>query len=81
MARQDEAAAELRTAVSQLNKSNAEVKGALGTLNQKVTDLEAVIAAGGDVSSELAAAVAEVKSAAQAMDDLVPDAVVVPPTE
>lgn len=77
MAKQDEAAQSVRDLTAQINKIGTET----ATTLQKVTDLEAIIAAGGDVSPELQAALDEAKAAAQRADDLTPDAPVVePPT-
>lgn len=79
MARQSELTQLLNDAVAQLGKSNAEVKGALENLGTKISELEAVIAQG-EATPELTSAVEAVKTAAQAADDLVPDAPV-PPSE
>ncbi len=71
---QTELAAELRAVKAQVGKIGTETAATL----QKVIDLEAVIAAGAPVSEEVLTALAELKTQAQATDDLTPDAA--PPT-
>lgn len=70
MATQAELAAELQAVATQLNK----IGGETSTLLQKITDLEAVIAAGPALSQDLIDAVAAVKTQAAVVDNLVPDA-------
>lgn len=82
MATQAQQAAELRAAVAQMNKSREEivaVQAATDVLKQKVIDLEAQLAAGVEATPELVQAVADVKAAAQVVDDLIPDTA--PPAE
>ena len=55
----------------------AALQGTVTELRQSVTDLQAVIAAGGEPSPELEAAVEKVAGLAQQVDDAIPDA---PPT-
>lgn len=74
MATQAELAADLRAVTAQIRKIGTETAATL----QKVIDLEAVIAAGAPVSEEVLTALAELKTQAQATDDLIPD--VPPPT-
>ena len=69
MLTQAEAAAQIRSLTAQIAKIGTETSKTL----QKVTDLEAVITAGGNVSPEVEAALADAKTQAQATDDLVPD--------
>jgi chromosome segregation ATPase len=81
MATQKEVTADLQAVLVQLKKSDGEIKtlqNSTDALKQKITDLEGVIAAGGDASPELAQAVADVKAAAQVVDDDIPDAPVIP---
>lgn len=75
MATQAEAAVEVRNLTAKINKIGTETAATL----QKVKDLEAVIVAGGEVSSELRTALDEAIAAAQSADDLTPDAPT-PPT-
>lgn len=66
----------LNDVTAQLVKSQGEISGiqsAADVLKQRVTDLEAVIAAGVPPSPELVAAVAAVKAQAQVVDDAIPD--------
>lgn len=65
---------QLNDAADQLAKSKAEVVAAVGVLTKEVADLQAQIAAGADVPPEVVAAAARVSAAAQALDDLNPDA-------
>lgn len=73
MATQQEAAVALQAVKDQIVKIGAETSSLL----TKVTDLLAIIAAGGEVSTELQNAIDAVKAQAQIVDDLVPDQ---PPT-
>lgn len=70
MASQAELADQIRAATSQLQKIGTETK----SLVEKIDALQAIIDAGGEVSPELQAAVDELKTQAQVVDDLVPDA-------
>lgn len=70
MASQAELAAQVTAATEKLTKIGVETS----TLITKVSDLEAIIAAGGDVSPELQAAVDALVAQAKVVDDLVPDA-------
>ena len=67
MATQAELAEEIRNSTTQTRKGIDEVLG-------KIKALEDVIAAGAPVSPELQAAVAELSTATQALDAIVPDA-------
>ena len=67
---QTELAAELRGIKALIQKIGTETEATL----KKVLDLEAIIAAGAPVSEEVLTALAELKTQAQATDDLVPDA-------
>ena len=67
---QTELAAELRNVKAQIAKIGTETAATL----QKVIDLEKVIAEGAPVSEEVLTALAELKTQAQATDDLTPDA-------
>ncbi len=73
MATQAEVTAELKAIKDQNKKSQAEVRAALDALLAKITALEAVIASG-EATPELTAAVAELKTESQTLDDLIPDA-------
>lgn len=66
---QSQAAADLRTVKTQLDKISTES----GSLLQKISDLEAAAAAAGNVTPELQAAINALKTQAQVLDDLVPD--------
>lgn len=77
MATQAELAADLRAVLDQQKKTSGEiatVQASVETLKKTITDLEAIIAAGGAVSQELTDAVAAVKAQAQLIDDQIPDA-------
>jgi hypothetical protein len=67
---QNELAAQLTAVTDQITKIGTETAATL----QKVKDLEAVIAAGGEVSAEVQTALDALKAQAQLTDDLVPDA-------
>jgi Xaa-Pro aminopeptidase len=85
MATQAELTADLKLVKAQQVKTAEEIAAVQAAQNlslQKITDLEAVIAAGVTPSQELVDAVAEVKAQAQIVDELIPDLpVVIPPTE
>lgn len=67
-------AAQLNAAADQAEKSKAEVVAAVGKLTTEVAALQAQIASGADVPPEVIAAANRVSAAAQALDDLNPDA-------
>lgn len=76
MATQIQLTADLKAVLAQQKKTSQEiasVQAATDVLTAKIVELEAIIAAGGEVSAELAAAVAAVKAQAQAIDDQIPD--------
>lgn len=81
MKTQAELTADLEAILAQNQKTATEIAGIQTestALQARVTELEAVIAAGGNVSPELEAAVAAVKAQAQVLDDQIPDVVVLP---
>jgi chromosome segregation ATPase len=83
MATQAEVAADLRIVLAQQKKTIEEIKDTqskVDALKAKIVELEAVIAAGSEVNPELLSAVADVKAAAQAADDAIPDLPAPPPT-
>ncbi len=76
MATQAELVTQLQAVLAQQKKTSGEiatVQLSVDALKQKIVDLEAVIAAGGDASPELTQAVADVKAQAQVVDDQIPD--------
>lgn len=77
MATQDEIVKQLNETREQLRKVSKEQSDRSDALLKKITDLEAIIAAGGTIGQDLVDAAAGVKAEAQALDDLIPD----PPTE
>ena len=80
MATQKELADSLNAVLAQQKKTAEEIKSvqaSVDTLNAKIVQLEAIIAAGGEASQELTDAVAAVKAQAQVVDELIPD---LPPT-
>ncbi len=74
---QKEEAAALVALKAQIQKATAEQQAASDALKKEVADLKAVIDAGGDVTPEVASALADVQAAVQTLDDTIPDA---PPT-
>jgi len=74
---QAELAAGLKAIQTQVGKVAAEQAAKSDALIAKVAELEAIIAAGGDVTPEVTEALEGVKTALQALDDVIPDA---PPT-
>ncbi len=78
MATQLELIEALKTVRAQQDKSTEEIKNALKTLSDKITELEEVIAKG-EATPELTAAVDAVKAQAQVIDDLIPDLPPPPP--
>jgi hypothetical protein len=76
MSSQTEQAQILREVLAQQKKTAGEIatlQDSVTTLNTKIAELEAIIAAGGEASAELVAAVADVKAQAQLVDDQIPD--------
>jgi seryl-tRNA synthetase len=73
MAKFNELAEQLTVVAAQVNKAKTEIISATQVLQDKVSALEAAIT-NGDVPENVLAAFNEVKSAAQAVDDLNPDA-------
>ncbi len=64
---------ELKDALKALQDQVAKIGVETSKTLQKVTDLEAIIAAGGQTTPEVDAALVDLKAQAQATDDLVPD--------
>lgn len=84
MATQAELAQILREVRTQQEKTAQEIatlQGSVDTLKTKVEELEAIVAQQGEASEELTEAVNAVKEQAQIVDDQIPDAPVLPPTE
>jgi len=76
MTTQTEVTAQLGDVLASMQKTAGEivaVQGAVTDLKAQVASLEAIIAAGGEVSPALVAAVADLKAQAQLVDDLIPD--------
>ena len=71
---QAELAAGLNAIQTQVGKVAAEQAAKSDALIAKVAELEAIIAAGGDVTPEVTTALEGVKTALQALDDVIPDA-------
>lgn len=69
MATQAQLADDLKAVTAQVAKIGVET----GKTLQKVIDLEAIIAAGGNTTPEVDAALAALKTQAQATDDMIPD--------
>lgn len=67
MTTQVQTAADLLAVKAQLSKAAGEIVG-------KISSLEAALAAAGATTPEVDAAVADLKTLAQALDDVVPDA-------
>ncbi len=78
MATATELTADLKLVLAQQQKTVTEIQtlqSSVDTLNVKIVELEAIIAAGGEgITQELTDAVAEVKAQAQVVDDQIPDA-------
>lgn len=70
MANQQQLANDLKALGAQVTKIHAEVTG----LSQKVTDLQTALDAAGNTTPEVDAAMGEVRTALQGVDDLVADA-------
>lgn len=70
--------AELATDLDALTKQSAKIakeqSDRFDELTKKITELEAAINAGGEVSPEVEAKLAELKAAQQSLDDAIPDA-------
>ena len=79
MATQVELAAALTAVKAQIDKVAKEQSDRFGTLTARIKALEDAINAG-IVSPEVTAALAEVQTALQALDDTIPDAPSLPPT-
>lgn len=77
---QAELAAGLKAIQTQVGKVAAEQAKRSDELAAKIKQLEDIIAAGGDVTAEVTEALDGVKTALQALDDVIPDAPVEPPT-
>ena len=75
---QAELATGLKAIQTQVGKVAAEQAAKSDALIAKVAELEAIIAAGGDVTPEVTEALEGVKTALQALDDVIPDAPPVP---
>jgi len=75
---QAELAAGLKAIQTQVGKVAAEQAAKSDALIAKVAELEAIIAAGGDVTPEVTEALEGVKTALQALDDVIPDAPTTP---
>jgi len=76
MATQADMVTQLNAVLAQEKKTAEEIKAvqaASDVLKQRITDLEAIVAAGGDATPELEKAVADVKAQAQIVDDEIPD--------
>lgn len=83
MATQSDLTADLKAVLAQQKKTAGEiaaVQEGVDTLKTQVADLEAQIAAGGNVTPELMRAVSDVKAQAQVVDDLIPDVPTPAPT-
>lgn len=70
---QTELAGGLRTIQTQVGKVAKEQSDRFDALTKTIADLNAVIAAGGDVTPEVTAALADVRTALQGLDDTIPD--------
>lgn len=74
MATQAELAADLILLKAQTNKIFAEQGARFDALTTRIAELEALIRGGGEVTPEVTAALAELKTALQSLDDTIPDA-------
>ncbi len=77
--KQDQLAADLVALKAQVAKVGNEQGARFDALTAKIAELEAVIAAGGDVTTEVTDALQGVKDALQGLDDTIPDPVPEPP--
>ncbi len=66
---------------AQLTALTEQTKKSFGEINGKLAELDAAIAAQGNVAPEVQAALDELKSAVQLNDDLIADATVEEPTQ
>lgn len=74
MLSQAELTAGLLQIKTQVAKVAQEQSTRFDTLTAKIAELQAIIAAGGTIGPEVEAALQEVKTALQALDDTIPDA-------
>lgn len=74
MATQAEVTADLILLKAQVNKIAVEQQTRFDALSARIAELEAIVTAGGNATPELTAALAEVKTALQSLDDTIPDA-------
>lgn len=72
--KQTELEQELKQLTTQSSKIAAEQSARFDVLTAKIAELEAAIQAGGDVTQEVTDALAELKTAQQSLDDMIPDA-------
>lgn len=75
---QAELAAGLKTIQTQVGKVAKEQSDRFDALSKEIADLKDVITAGGDVTPEVTAALADVQTALQSLDDTIPDAPATP---
>ncbi len=68
----------LRSIQNQVGKVAKEQSDRFDALSKEITDLQAVIAAGGNTTPEVEAALKDVQTALQALDDTIPDAPTLP---
>lgn len=80
MKTQEQVAAELRELKAQQNKIAKEQSDRFDALTLRIAELEAAVA-NAPVTAEVENALTELKAAAQALDDTIPDAPVEPATE
>lgn len=81
MATQAEVTLKLNETLTVLRKVAGEVSGlqaGMDALNERIAELLAIIAAGGDASPDLVAKANEVQDAATGLDAQIPDPIVVP---
>lgn len=71
---QIELTAGLKTLQTQIGKVATEQSNRFDTLTAEIKRLNDVITAGGDVTPEVTQALADVQTALQSLDDVVPDA-------
>ena len=71
---QKELADGLKQIQTQVGKVAAEQSKRFDELSKEIADLEATIAAGGDVTPEVTQGLADVQTALQSLDDTIPDA-------
>ncbi len=80
MKTQEQVAAELKALKEQQNKIAKEQSDRFDALTLRIAELEAAVA-NAPVTAEVENALTELKAAAQALDDTIPDAPTEPPTE